>query len=511
MNVSYKGMGLAITLLIAFGMVFTSIPLLDHEDASVEAKTSPTSDAAGYTWIDNQNPDPKVTYDYKDISSTGTLFNAYTFGYTSYNCRYYGYGSIALPFDFYYYGVKQNNLYISTSGKIGFAQCLSTSQYYFGYWYDYSYDIPYTSYYHTPDTVYVYSAYGLGIPEGSLAAAGGNYQGAGIFTQAGVDGDGVNYFIVQWYRAVTYYFYAGYYGYTGMDVDFQVILYEDGRILTQHKDLYSSYSSSYSNNRMGLMGMSNTDNTGGLQYARMTVVPDGTAVLYKQFKTDIMNPQFSEGYGADGRTYPATAGMGSKYHTLDVEVYSERGLGYLNTLDVVIDSKSDGANVVLRYDFPTGRFSKLNDPGRLMVISEETSTITLDDENRDTNASLHFEFDFNLWWSNYDPIDVGLDLKGTGVAGTIQRIEGAFKVESRVRMAGSMLVEDPRGREIRNGGWVQGNEVLHFTGVHREYLGLGDEVTPPDFIRIGVQDQAGIKYFSENSDLDLHLVVDAAY
>lgn len=507
MRVNYKGMGLAITLLIAFGMLFTSIPLLNDEDISVEAKTSPTSDAAGYTWIDNHNPEPKVTYNYQDISTTGTLFSAYTWGYTSSNIRYFSYGSITLPFDFYYYGIAQKTLYISTSGKIGFAQCMSTSTYYFGYFYDYNYDIPYKSFYHTPDTVYVYSAYGLGIPEGSHAAAGGNYQGAGIFTQAGVDQNGDNYFIVQWYRAVTY--FSG--THTGRDVDFQVILYEDGRILTQHKDLYTAQSSSYSNNMMGLMGMSNTDNSGGLQYARRTNVPDGTAVLYKQFKTDIMEPQFSEGYGPDGKTYPATAGMGSKFHTLDVDVYSERSLGYLTTLDVVIDSKSDGANVVLRYDFPMGRFSKLNDPGRLMVLSEETSTITLDEENRETNASLHFEFDFNLWWSNYDPVDVRLELKGTGVAGTIDRIEGAFKVESRVRMAGSMLVEDPRGRQIRNGGWVQGDEILHFTGVHREYLGLGDEVTPPDFIRIGVQDQAGIKYFSENSDLDLHVVVDAAY
>ncbi|MDG6226264.1 MAG: hypothetical protein QCI82_12270, partial [Candidatus Thermoplasmatota archaeon] len=181
---------------------------------------------------------------------------------------------------------------------------------------------------------------------------------------------------------------------------------------------------------------------------------DRTSVLIKQFKTDISDISFSEGYGSSGNIYPATAGMAPKYHSVDAKLYSERGLGSLSYFDMTVGAKPDGENIVLRYNFGTGRFSKLNDPGRLMVISEDRSNIKLDEEDPNTNMSIHIEFDFNLWWSNYDPVNVQFDLTGAGVAATRRMAEGAFYVESRVRMAGSMLVEDPRGREIRNGGWV---------------------------------------------------------
>ena len=57
----------SLMVLMAFNMLIGN-----DGDTMVSAEAGATADAQGYTWIDNRDPDPKVVYEWMDISGTGT-------------------------------------------------------------------------------------------------------------------------------------------------------------------------------------------------------------------------------------------------------------------------------------------------------------------------------------------------------------------------------------------------------------------------------------------------------
>jgi hypothetical protein len=511
--------GTAIVLTVIMVLMLPSIPLIsDEEDTKVDAAMSTTADAAGYTWVNSRDPSPKLTYEWIEISTTGTPQKAnFRYPYSYYDAyMYQGTPAISLPFSFPFYGANFNQIYIWPQGVLTFQD---TSN---GYLYYAQSQFPstYYDYYMPRNCISPYYHY-----YGGVQISGDS----NVFTGTGVNETGVKYWICEWKDVCGYYFLynygTGYYTIISGDnkITFEAVLYEDGNIRFNYQDVsigtiqykYSSYTyttdlSSYSDGgSYVLVGCQDSTGTVGLTYSYNSrgSVKSGESVVIKQFKTEIRDVQISKGYGADEKVHPAMNGLGVNT-AIDATLFSEKGVSYLTQYDITIGADE---KIVIRYDFTKGKFLKLNDPGRLLVLDEMKSYIELDPVNPLYIMKVHVEFDFNLWWENYDPIDLNFNLRGNAVAASKYNLKGAFKVESRISLVGAMTVDDSRGITVSNGGWVAGNEVLHFSGVHREYFGLGPELVPPDFIKAGVIDQAGVKYFGNVPDLDLNVIVDAVF
>lgn len=91
-----------ITLWLAFFVVFVSF--------SAHANTG-GPDAFGYSWIDSKSPSPIISYDWIEISDSGT--NTGVRGYGSYR-------SIPVGFEFEYYGIKYNSVRVNANGYLTF-------------------------------------------------------------------------------------------------------------------------------------------------------------------------------------------------------------------------------------------------------------------------------------------------------------------------------------------------------------------------------------------------------
>ncbi|MGA1820435.1 MAG: hypothetical protein ACMUHU_05435 [Thermoplasmatota archaeon] len=468
-------------------MLSSALVLMDPEEIEVEAAQSPSTDSYGYTWIDNKGNEPLVDYDYIDITSTGTKITSYDVAsyYSYYQSYYYGYKKVSLPFAFPYYGNSYNDCYLGIKGVLGFDNAASDQ--YFRYW-SYSYDIPNR---YTPDnTISVYNGYAMGF-----------YHGVGgMYYQSGVASDGRQYFIAQWYRVSIYYYYAYRYG-AAYTLDFQVILYDDGSILCQYKDTTTSYSTSYSTGDGAIAGIENTDGTDGLQYSRdkRGAIPAGHAILYKNYKTDISNVTFKPGYGIDENIYPAQGGKGDEMYWAEADIWIETDVDDLTKIEMTIGPGTETENIMFRYNFETENFQKLNDGYRMMVLDEQRSAVSYNQTDPTHRLTIKFFFDFNLNWLRLDLIDVNIYVEGSGVKSTLIQLNDVFRVETRMQMVGNLTITDFKGRELERGDWVKGGDTITFTGVERRYADPSIPIMPPDNIKIGIADETGLLYTSEES------------
>ncbi len=496
-------------LFVCLMFAVPAIPLLPFsgEVEYASGNVSSIADQSGYIWIDSKDPDPKVEYDYKDIHSTGSKVT-FTNGYTYYSSRYYAHQVIDLPFTFDFYGVPHDEIRVAVSGAVGFTNCLSTS--YFYSW-TYSYNIPNSR---TPDdTINVYAGYGMGMPE--------SWGGAGVFYEAGVDDDGTKFFVIQWYRVSIYYYYAARYSSTAYTMDFEVVLYEDGRILCQYKDVHTSYSSSYSYGDGALLGIESPDGTHGLQYSRDSrySVAAGQAILYKQYFTSI-DAELSEGYGEDGDIYPAFGGHEAweeeetrniddyDDHWVRINIWSERGIEYLSTIDLYIHTESNPEGFHLSYNVASGTFAKHNDFTKLLYYDPSYSLFEISAENPNHNVTVTFHYDFSFSWYDYNAVDLTYSVTGIGVMGSSGTIDSAYTVEPRMVMVGNLSITNGRDQVIESGAWVLGGDTLYFSGIHLEYFGIGDSALTPPSIRIHVLDKMYVKHFGPATDLDTYIYID---
>jgi len=515
----------AMMISLAVMMLLPSLPLMSFGgDELAEARLNTSADAAGYSWIDSRDPDPKIEYEWIDATGGTAIKSLFRYAYSYYD-TYYAMGTsfINLPFQFPFYGDKYSQIIVWPSGVMAFQDTSNGYAYYAttsaGAWPN-----TYSDYYSPANAIAPWWRY-----YGSVQMSGTDAQ---VYTLSGTTDEGVNYWVCEWHNVQIYYPYnygTGYYQiYSGDNkVTYQAVLYENGDIRFNYQDVTAStvyytynngaYSSSttmltsyHRGGTYGLVGVQNKDRNIGLTYAYNTggSLSDGMSVLIKQFKTKISDVELSPGFGPDEKTYPARGGEGGYY--LRAKLYCERGISLLDQFKFTVGSKG-GEGIEIAYNFRTGAITKVNDDLRLMVVDESRSRIIVNASD-DVNLTIEIYYDFNLWWGNYDDIPVRLDLVGTGVAPSAVEIDDAFRVESRIRMNGNLIVQDSRGRVIPNTGWVSGYETLRFSGVHREYLNLGPEIVPPSYVKIGVIDQTGVRTLNDASpDLDISIIADPIY
>ncbi len=478
----------SLMLLMAFNL------LVDNGDDVVNAEESASSDQEGYTWIDNRDPTPKVTYDWIDISSTGTsVVDKFTYYYSYYDVYYRQPTSpIDLPFTFNFYGKAYDKILIWPSGMASFGPT------------DYGYS--YGNYGGPLPNTYVYT------PKGCIAAMwtyGGmpaSRTGSDCLTYSGVTEEGMGYFVISWLDMQVPYFENTYYN--DQFATSQLIMYENGDLLVNIKDATFDY------NYYSTVGICNEERDVGITYAYQdfTKISEERAVLFKQFKTEIREVQWTEGYGEDLDVYPAMAGAGASDYFAKVDIWSEKGLDSLETLDMIIGPGGTGENIVLKYDFETDSFRKIGDPLRMVVLNEDFSRATPVSTDPDNEAIIEFHFDFNFNWQRIDYSTILFKLTGSGVKGSSALFENQFRVVSHLKIVGNLTIEDSRGRELIKGDWVRGGDTIRFFGLSRAYADDVIPIQPPDTIQIGIKDIPGnIYHGAGTSDLDTYVFVDPIY
>ena len=516
----------SISIAILLIMLSTSLLMMavPDEEMIVSADEAKRADTAGYSWIDSLDPSPKIQYDWIDATGGTPQKTNFKYPYTYYDCYFYQSTSpVNLPFSFPFYGNSYSNILIWPSGVLTFQD---TSN---GYLY---YASPSGAPW--PNSGY-YDYYGPGNAIAPWFRYYGSVQLSGsrsnVYTTSGVTDEGLEYWVCSWENVQCYYAYnygSGYYKITSGDneVTYQAVLYSNGDIRFNYKDVVTtSVSLSYSGGttssstpgacsrggQYGLTGIQNEDRSIGLTYGyNSQYLKSESSILFKQFKTEIMDVQWTPGYGSELDLYPAMGGMGESDYSAKVRVWSEKGVDRLTQLDMIIGPGKEG--ITLRYDFTTDTFRKMNDPARMLVLREDHSSASTYKGDPDNQAVVDFRFDFNLNWQSMDHVKVRFHAYGDALKDHVRDYDNQFKVVSHVKMTGNLSAEDSRGRQLIKGDWVRGGDTLHFYGLERRYADDAITIQPPDMIRIGIKDLTGKIYTSDTtSDLDTHIYVDPVF
>ena len=487
-----KGYRLSVLIVLIF-LASTFVGVFNFDEIeTVSGAEAEKADAAGYSWVDSLDPAPKINYEWIDITDTGTAQkenfpNSYGERYRMDPIDY-----LPLGFDFEFYGETYDEIQVYPNGVLGFGET------------NYGYAI--YNYAPLPNQ----NSY---TPKGAIAPFWVYYGGplidgdeSDVWTQQGQTEEGMKYWIASWYD-------INYYYYDDAGATFQAILYENGNIVINIKDTGDElYSTAQSYLTIGIINHERTVAT-TYSYRSYSSLEDESSVMFKQFKTGIVDSEISPGFGPDEKIYPAMAGKGEFDYFARFNLWCEKGVEKLTEFNVQIRPQSSAAEpITLIYDFDNGRFSKINDGSRQLVFNPDSCSIYYPNPDDMTHyVGVEFRYDFNLWWEYTDSMSLIANLYGDAVKGSSFGIGNAFEVETRVLMAGNLTIKDSNERNVTRGDWVRGGDTLHFTGIHREYSRIGDAVTVPDFMKIVVEDQNAKVYQGEESDLNVYVPVGEKY
>jgi hypothetical protein len=483
----------ALTVLITLITLLSAVLVFTGDESEVAAMDTPTADGFGYTWIDNREPDPKTDYSWQDIRTIGTNLNS-KFP-QSYNGVPYLYPMSefqSFGFNFPFYGKNYDKVQIYPNGIIAFGPTD------YGYAiYNYQSVLP-NKYYYTPaGTIAPYWVYYGGVKN--------------LYVYKGVTETGMKYWTCMW-DEVEYYYYLAYYNYPGAIV--QCTLYENGNIKVNIQRAYVYYSYYLT------IGICNYERDIGTNYywssGSMTIghLTDGRAVLFKQYKSDVNNIEFSEGFGPDKNVYPAFQGMGETDNMVRAEAYCEKGITALEYMDYTIIPSPQSDIITLRYDFKKNSFKKLGDPKKVVFFNDSLSKSSLNLSDPDNRKWVEFHYDFNFNWDVLDMVSVRFTLVGSGIRSTIIQKDGVFRVVAGVAMIGNLSAEDSKGRSLEEGDWMRGGDTIHLFGLARAYgdAAIPTYIKPPEIIKIAIKDQTGAVFLSQSGpDLDTMIYVDPIY
>ncbi|MGA1873971.1 MAG: hypothetical protein ACMUHY_09920, partial [Thermoplasmatota archaeon] len=459
-ELSRKSLSLTMIMIMVVSGVFV-IGLFAGDESSADAKASPKIDEYGYTWVDNQDPTPKVDYQWIDATQGRQLTKIKSTMSQDTHEKY------ELPFQFPFYGEYFDEVEVHAAGYLDF-----------GSFYDYYYGgngIPYTGYQN--GFIGVYWGY----------SGAYYYYGPGNFKVYAFEGKafGERYVCFQWDRAYCYYF-ASYYGDEGDEITYQCIIYESGLIKMQYKDTTSTGTySSYSNGYYATVGIENHDGTVGLQYSgfQETNIPDGLAIMYGKNIMDVQEATIETDEG--GALY-------AQYRDYEISALVNHPVSYTE-IKAVSASFGNGLCELMMYYNAEGTyaFSELDVDDYVTINYEESKVMIEGDSLR---VIFKFSPTFNYPTSLFQSLTVvGL---GAGAILGMMRIQDAYWVENSLDFAGSMYAYSFERGFLGNGGWVHGNEHFQFRGIKAIYPGT--TMSPrPGAIVFTMTDEVGTPWHQE--------------
>ena len=432
-------------MLMVLLMIFSTLIIISEE---ADSKKETPSGSGGYSYVDGNDPDPKVECNFVDIR-----FDNDAKGYSpdSYN----DFVDLDLPFSFPYYGSSYDKAYASTYMALSFNRNSAQN---IGSPYNHR-SIPKTEEPNTLLAVYWGPDY---------AFDWSNQDKQTIFTLHTTEND-VPVFIIQWE------------GRQGTLC--QALLYKGGMIKFQYQSVYV-----YSNNGVGsrtIIGIENSQGTQGIGYSDYDSVPSGEDIFTAPFaiafvKEEIMvyDTELENGDGTNGRVVNA----GSDYYRFKTRISHSDGALAIKTVNLRLSPHKE------KIDFTY--FSK-NDT---FIQRSGLSFATLHREGSvsdtigENSIEVTFSVDFKLSYPSEEPRNVTLIAAGLAAVPAVNEVEDLYRVENDLEWnMKTVYSETQGGRRLSEGAWVGGGETIIFSGLKIVYEG-SDEQPRPSLAQVKVSD-----------------------
>lgn len=426
------------------------VVLVLYDSPTTEGALSETSDNFGYMYLDNKDPDPKVSYSWVDAVVNGEKL--YMGGYGAYVTR-------DLPWDFPFYGNMESTIWIYSMGYLCF-----------------------------------------------------NYQGSGQYsslndipTSNGPD----NLIAVQWGYPYTYNNYYGdtyiyedpngewvciewagtYYGLT-----YEVILYESGLIKMQYKDLDSDNSISYHQGSSMQCGVENRDGSDGLSYSKYSEqnMFSGLAIEWSVAITDAGIIELTEGDGPDGHICYAEY----DYYKFVVNITDEMGWQDIAKSNIFFGDPANEIGIAYTRSGGGGQFRYIGDSNDYLSLDEDR---TVDERFNDTVLDLRLFVKFKFDFPETGNLSITVMARGAVALPEYETTPDVFFLENLVKIEGEPLVYGDYGRVIDNPGFSAENESIEFSGFMLVYNNSFGGIYPPnECFYFMMMDEISNTYYDRN-------------
>jgi len=455
--------------MMAFATLYVGIqPSSNGDPGGVDAAMWDKTDNFGYTYVDNNNPDPKIDFDWIDCTDG---YETSVIASESYAGPPY-YEEYDLPFTFPYYGNEYTSVTLFGCGEIWMGGGTMTSNY------EYS-QIPYSS---------GMNGY-IGIWNSYSGGYGYSDQDFHLYVKEGTT-YGERWVAFEWNKAGIYDFATG----PNDQITYEAIIYESGLIKLQYLDVIATGSySSYSKGAYTNIGIESPDGRDGISYCFNTQkLWDGLAVMFGKEVTEVKDIQIDADTDDQGavlyaqyRPYKATA-----------EVWHPINSDMIRTIDF---SFADGlANLVLYIDEFGQIQVVIDDPDDYFDFYPGLTKILPDIEDfRTQYAEIYFTPTFKYPFNTYQNIKVVT----TGVAAIpgSKLIEEVYRVQNNVEVKGILVAISETIGFVENGGWMKASENFILTGFFPVYEGTS--VRPPsDKVPVIATEENG-KVWEQSSDV----------
>jgi hypothetical protein len=438
----------------------------DNLSTTVDGAMS-EKDAGGYMYVDSNDPDPKVEFDWIDAANNprSELLEEVKYYYTTNVFQFYD-----LPFSFPFYDGYYDECAVVCGGYLDFGGWQYSSIP--GYYYFYGTNWPMTTYERGVVAAWAYAIGGYSsyptINFGVYALQGETY--------------GERWVCFEWYKALAPGSYGGQPNPEQYEITFEIILYESGLIKMQYLDADTAYAA-YSNGGYAVGGIMDVTGTKGVAHCKYsdTTLKSGLAVMYGKNIGEVgaVTVETEDGGAMYSmhRDYSITAEV---KHPINNDMIKIVAISLGNNLaDLVYYQNTDGSHF----------FSKIDASGFITVNAGASSSKTSGDF-----LEVTFKFSPTFAYPVTTPQGLKISVLGAGVMPGSTKIPDAFWVENRLQMIGSMVgVSDVAGI-VENGGWIKGGVDFNFRGVKAVYPGT--EKSPmPGSHTYTITDEVGNKFF----------------
>ncbi|MDG6226250.1 MAG: hypothetical protein QCI82_12165, partial [Candidatus Thermoplasmatota archaeon] len=451
-------------------MAWLAIP--DPGEVVDAAKTGPTPKSGGYMYVDNNDPEPKVEFEWIDAANNPKSYyfeDVWSYYSTNTHAMY------KLPFAFPFFDNYYTELAVVCGGYIDFGGWQYSTP---GYYYLASTSgVPTTSY----ENGWI-AAWGYAI-------GGYYYYPRGDFGIYALQGEtyGDRWVCFEWNKALAPGSYGSQPNPSGYEITFQIIIYESGLIKIQYLDSDSDYAP-YSNGGYATAGIEDVTGTKGLAHCTYsdTSLKSGLAVMYGKNLGEVKDFTVDTDEGGSMYARHRNYNMRARVkHPIDNNMI---------TVAEVTFGEGIARAVALGARDGSFYFSKVDPLGAIHVDTVNSRVYPMDGD-----LIIEFKVTPTFLYPSRNFQSIKFNLMGIGILPTGVRFPDVFWVETQLELVGALsAMSDKRGM-IQNGGWVYGGEEFHFEGLRTLYPGTSLSPMPGTY-SVSAVDERGTMWTQENVD-----------
>ncbi|MGA1820968.1 MAG: hypothetical protein ACMUIG_00415 [Thermoplasmatota archaeon] len=411
----------SIHMFIVMGLLISAIPITA---ANVAGEKYTPANSGGYSYIDGEDPEPKVECDYIDLKFQN---EAVGHDVDSYNTLL----TIDLPFSFTYYETSYNKVYVSNRIAFSFVETNVNSFTYYS-----NHPMPSTN-----------------DPKGILAVYWGQdyaydyYNPKTIFTlHTEVDGEEV--FIIEWI--------------TRNGGKYEALLFKGGMIKYQYQSVYTwGGVGSYA-----VIGIENPAGTRGISIHEYKYEPTGTDIFQPPYAyafttgdIEVTEPELTNGDGSRGDMVYAE----SKDYVFSSMISHTKGEDHINRVFLTLSPHFERLRFI--YFHSNSTFYQPGGTGdmKFATLNEILSQVSV--IGPDT-IKVDFYIDFKIDYPSETARNVSVTATGLSAIPGFSEAADIYRVENDFEWSDTDLVcKTSSGTLLTDNDWVKGRENIQFTGI----------------------------------------------